>query len=290
MSRIAFVLLILCIAVPCAGAQGQSGDGGLRVMSFNIRYGTADDGDNSWEHRTDTVVRMLRQCSPGIVGLQECLAFQADFLADALPEYRWLGVGREADLLGEHCAVLYKYKELAPLYTGNFWLSETPGVPGSKSWQTACTRMVTWARFYDIKRGRHFFFFNTHFDHRSAPARENSAVLLAQRVEDVRAGLPAIVTGDFNAAAEESAPWRTLTAGALADAWLAAEETAGPAVTWSGFKAPKPDGRRIDWVLFAGPFKPVHCETVIYNEDGRYPSDHFPVLAVFGSGESGASR
>jgi len=92
--------------------------------------------------------------------------------------------------------------------------------------------------------------------------------------------VPAIVTGDFNSAAEQSEAYTILTGVGLRDAWAVAAERTGPAVTWSGFKAPEPGpGRRIDWILLRGPIMARTCETVTFNRKGRYPSDHFPVAA-----------
>ena len=169
-----------------------------------------------------------------------------------------------------------------PIETGNFWLNPTPDVPGSLGWGANHERMVTWARFYHRESKRGVYFFNTHFEHESEEARRNSAALLRERLRAVPDSEPLVVTGDFNAPAEQSVPWQTLTAHGLRDAWLVAAERAGPADTRSGFKPPDPKNHRdcrIDWILVRGPVHVDRCETVTYHEDGRLPSDHFPVLA-----------
>lgn len=254
----------------------------LTVMSFNIRYGLADDGDNHWNKRRDIVVESIRQYDPDIVGLQECLLFQADYLEEQLRGYRWLGIGRERGGGGEMTAILYKQRELAPIATDNFWLSDTPEVPGSQSWDSSLPRIATYARFFHPDSGHHFHFFNTHFDHRGRQAREESARLLRARARALPAEDIVIITGDFNAYAEDSEPYSLLTGAELFDAWTSAAGRKGPANTWSGFEAPKEDSqRRIDWILFRGPLDCLSAETVLYNQDGRYPSDHYPVVAVF---------
>ncbi len=274
------VVITALVGVWMGGASAE--EDGLVVMSFNIRYGTARDGDNSWPKRKDVVVRTIQRDSPDVVGLQECLIFQADYLVAELPEYRWIGVGREPNGGGEYAAVLYKKKILAPIETGNFWLSETPDVPGTTSWNSACRRIATWAKFHRIEEKQFFYFLNTHFDHRSAEARQASAHLITERVGTLAKDLPVIVTGDFNAKAGQSDPWRIFIEGGLADAWVEAGERVGPSVTWSRFEAPVPaTDSRIDWILYGGPLNVRSCETVVFNEDGRYPSDHFPVLARF---------
>jgi len=197
-----------------------------------------------------------------------------------LPEYRWFGVGREADGSGERMAVLYRADILNPLETGNLWLCETPNVPGSSSWNSACNRMVTWGKFYRHGDKRIVYFFNTHFDHRSEEARRGAAKVLGEQVERIAGDAAVIVTGDFNARAEASVPWQTLADGGFKDAWLAAKVRRGPSVTWSGFKAPvEGSDRRIDWILMRGALEASRCETVDFNREGRYPSDHFPVFA-----------
>lgn len=269
--------------VSAAAASDADMDGGLalRVMSFNIRYGLANDGDNAWEHRKDIAVRMIAEADPDIIGLQECLDFQAEYVVAHLPQYRWFGIGREADGSGEHMAVLYRASRLTPLRTGNFWLSEQPDEPGSRSWDTACTRMVTWAAFRHPETDARFLYYNTHFDHVSEEARVASARLLAERAKaDANAATPVIITGDFNAPAGKSAPWETLADSGLQDAWLIAETRQGSMVTYTGFKPPRAEGdSRIDWILLSPGIAVSRCEAVEYNEDGRYPSDHLPVFA-----------
>jgi len=284
--ELVFVVSLIMSAVSCA-------DTDLVVMSFNLRHGLGEDGQNSWPLRKETLVNAIKECAPDIVGTQECLGFQADFLAEALPDYYWFGVGREANGTGEMAAVFYKKRLVSPVATGTFWLSETPEVPGSRSWETGSTRVVTWAKFHHPGSGQFFCLFNTHLDNASEQARQHGARLLLERTRAVSAELPVIVTGDFNAAAEASAPWQTLTEGGFADAWLAAESTTGPEVTFGRFGPPPENGkRRIDWILVRGPVSAKRCETVLYNESGRYPSDHYPVVArlALGSGPSPAGK
>lgn len=272
MIRVAFIVLLL----PSLAFAETS----VKVMSFNVRYGTADDGPNHWEKRKDILVDAINHYDPEIVGTQECLDFQADYVVEKLSDYRWFGVGREVACDGEHVAVLYKSQKLAPIESGNFWLSETPDIVGSISWNSACRRMVTWARFVDLDTKESFYFFNTHFDHKSEPARQGGAKVLRDRIAELPEGAPVIVTGDFNSAAENSEAYTILTGAGLTDTWKTASERVGPITTWSGFSAPDESrNRRIDWILTRGPVAASKCETVTFNQDGRYPSDHYPVFA-----------
>lgn len=259
----------------------------LNVMSFNIRFGTANDGDNSWENRKEIVIDMIREQDPVVIGTQECLDFQADYLVEQLPQYRWFGVGREADGTGERMAVLYRADTVSPIESGNFWLSETPQVPGSSSWNSACNRMATWARFYHHASGQTFYFINTHLDHRSEPARQGGSKVVLDFIKTLPDDVPLVLTGDFNSIAVSSTPYSVLVDGGLVDAWDKATEQVGPAVTWGAFNAPEIDSdRRIDWIMTRGGFVADRCETVTYNRDGRYPSDHFPVVAHLKIGSS----
>ena len=273
MNRLTLLFLLLPYF---AGAETS-----VKVMSFNVRYGTANDGPNHWDKRKDILVDTIKHYDPEIVGTQECLDFQADYVIEKLSDYRWFGVGREIACDGEHVAVLYKYKKLAPIESGNFWLSETPDVVGSISWNSACKRMVTWARFMDLETKETFYFFNTHFDHKSEPARQGGAKVLRDHIAKLPEGAPVIVTGDFNSAAEDSEAYSILTRAGLTDTWKSASERVGPNCTWSAFAAPDESAnRRIDWILTRGPIATSKCETVTFNKDGRYPSDHYPVFAA----------
>lgn len=252
----------------------------IKIMTFNVRYGTANDGPNHWDKRRDILVDAIKSCDPDILGTQECLEIQAEYIAQQLPGYRWFGVGREISCGGEHMAVFYKHDVLAPIESGNFWLSETPDVVGSISWDSACRRMVTWAKFLHLESKLSFYFFNTHLDHKSEPARQGGAKVLRERIGKVAGDTPLILTGDFNSVAGNSEAYTILTGAGLVDSWTAAIERAGPTTTWSGFNAPeKGADRRIDWILVRGPIAIQACETVTFNRDGRYPSDHFPVFA-----------
>jgi endonuclease/exonuclease/phosphatase family metal-dependent hydrolase len=174
----------------------------LRVVSFNLRYeNLEDEGWQAWKNRLDRVVGAIRFAKPDIMGVQEALHGQAADLRASLPDYDFFGVGRDdGDRKGEYSAILYKRDRFERLDGGTFWLSDYPEKPGSITWGNDCVRIATWARFRDLKTGRCFYHFNTHWDHRSDNAREHSALLIASRI-DQRAHMedPVVLTGDFNA-------------------------------------------------------------------------------------------
>lgn len=251
----------------------------LRVMSFNVRYPSKGDGENVWERRRDLLAATIREKHPDVFGTQELYREQGEYIAAQLPGYAWFGVSRRGNRTDEHMGVFYKKDALKLVESGNFWLSETPETPGSMSWDVSLPRMVTWGLF-ETRGGKKFYFYNTHFPHRreDAAARLKCAGLIAGRIEALPAATPVILTGDFNAPAGGDA-YATLTAG-LKDAWKTAARRAGPEGTFNGFKGVS-TGPRIDWILYRGPLEAVEAATITRNEDGRYPSDHFPVMAVF---------
>jgi len=249
-------------------------------MSFNVRYPGKTDGPNRWELRQDTLVRTISHKNPDLIGTQELFYIQGQYIVENLPEYQWLGNSRRGNREDEHMGVFYKRNKLRVIESGNFWLSETPEIAGSEAWGATLPRMVTWALF-ETASGKRFFFYNTHFHHtvEGAQARINSAKLIADRISNLPKDVPLILTGDFNSAAPDSEPYKILAA-PLSDAWTTALRNVGPQGTSSGFRGIT-SGRRIDWIMYRCPLTVLEAETITYNEDGRYPSDHYPVQAVF---------
>ncbi len=199
-----FAILLLLIAAVQTYASAVGGqtvsEPNLVVMTYNIRYGTANDGENSWANRKEMACDVLRRHNPDIVGLQEALRFQIDDIRAALPRYAEIGGGRDdGKTEGEYSAILYRKDRLDLDDSGTFWLSDTPETPGSITWGNACTRICTWGRFLRKDTRQAFYLFNTHLDHVSQYSRDRSAVLLAQRIRDRKHADPVLVTGDFNA-------------------------------------------------------------------------------------------
>lgn len=279
-------MLVLLLAA-CAGerpAPASAPELEVRVLSFNIRYGTAPDGTNAWPQRAELVFDVIRRERSDFVGLQEALRFQVDAIREAVPGYGEIGVGREDGAEGgEYSAILYRADRWRVVDGDTFWLSDTPDVPGSKSWGNQITRIVTWGRFVEAGTGRALQVFNTHFDHESQPSRMRSAELLAERIAAREPRDPVIVTGDFNAGEDNpailylqgeqpQAPVR------LVDTFRAVHPEAHPAGTFHEFTGRR-GGPKIDYV-FVEPGTRVTDARILYDHDeGRYPSDHYPVSA-----------
>jgi endonuclease/exonuclease/phosphatase family metal-dependent hydrolase len=248
-------------------------------MSFNIRYGTAPDGMNAWEQRKSMCLSRIAAAVPDLVGLQEALGFQNDFLIGNLPGFTRLGVAREdGGSTGEFTTLLFRSARFSLAASGTFWLSATPEVAGSRSWDSAYPRIATWARLHDLAHdGREFVWINTHFDHVGEAARLASARLIRSFAADQR--LPAIVTGDFNDV-PGSAPYRALLERtddglALADAG----PVGGDRGTFHGFGTVLAMPC-IDWILTSAGFSITTSTIDRYHEASLFPSDHFPVVTV----------
>jgi endonuclease/exonuclease/phosphatase family metal-dependent hydrolase len=282
---LALLLMPLLLSSPLSAAEPD----GVRVMSYNLRYGTANDGENRWERRRDFLVETVAAFDPDLLGTQETLAFQKDYLAEKLDGYTAFGVGRErGDDSGEMTAILYRTARFEKLDGGHFWLSETPEVIGSMGWDTSLPRMASWLKLKDTKAagGPVLWLFNTHFDHRGEQARRESATLLRRKIAEMTGGERTIVTGDFNAA-EGSVPYENLFAAGengeplLVDTWRAVHpERQEHEGTFSGFDIERVGTSRIDWIGCTGDWEIVSAGIDRTARDGRTPSDHLPVTAV----------
>lgn len=276
------IAALVCVAAGLivADANRTHAAQDLRVMSFNIRYGTAQDGDDAWPHRRDLVFATIRDAAPHVVGVQEALAFQLDEIQQALPRYLRIGVGRDDGReAGEYAAILIDGERLDVVDQGTFWFSDTPGEPGSMHWGNRIARICTWARLRDLESGRAFYVYNVHWDHESQPSRERSAALLVERIASRDApGDPVIVTGDFNAG-ESNPAFRALVNDGLADTFRAVHPERTDVGTFNGFRGAT-GGEKIDAVLASKEWTVIDAAIEQRNRDGRYPSDHFPVTAT----------
>ena len=284
--RLSFLLLFYSFFIQSLVSAEQKNPP-IKVMSFNIRYGTAKDGENSWPHRELLVLETIRTFNPDLLGLQEVLKFQADILKDQLAEYDFYGVGRnDGAESGEFAPVMFKRDRFELMDSGHFWLSETPNDPGSKSWDSALPRIATWVLLRDKLGGpTQIIFGNTHFDHKGEEARLESAKLVRKRIDALRPETAVIVTGDFNTH-EDLQPFAALVRGKgssrapLIDTYRVIHpKNRGLEGTSTGFTGVRTKNR-IDWILTTPNFVTLNAAINYTNENGRYPSDHYPVEAV----------
>lgn len=279
-----FVLLFL--AASCGqGKQQASSPVPLHVMSFNIRYDNPGDWLNNWVFRKDRVAGVIRFNDVDILGTQEVLHNQLEDLQERLPEYGVIGVGREdGKEKGEYSALWYKKERFTLLDSGNFWLSETPEVAGSKGWDGACERIASWGKLREKTSGKEFFVLNTHLDHVGSVARREGVNLILDRVQKLSGGWPVIVTGDFNSTpasgvikhiADPANPEH------LTDSRTIAPLVYGPAWSFHDFgKIPYDERPLIDYVFVRNGVKVLKYGVLAETENNAFLSDHAPVLVT----------
>lgn len=271
------ILLIILFSINNLHAGEKSSIAGLKILSFNIRYGTANDGENSWEFRKDLLFEVLKEEKADIIGIQEALDEQLKEILAHFPEYESIGVGRDDGISkGEYAAILYRKEKLSSSEKGWFWFSDTPEVPGSKTWGNNITRICTWARMTEKETGREFYFYNLHLDHESQNSREKSSLLLLKHLKERH--LPAVITGDFNAG-EVNAAVKILFEGGFEDSFRKVHPDVKDASTFHAFKGGI-SGDKIDYILCTKEFKVFSAEIIRKNRNNKYPSDHYPVSAL----------
>jgi len=294
MRRVFYAAVIFPLLIGCGRSVNQETET-VRVsseptkpvmaVSFNIRYGTASDGPDHWDHRRAFVLDLLAGYGADVIGLQEALAFQVDQVQTVLPEYELIvacrDVGRRR---GEGCPIFYRRDRYERLEGGTFWFSETPDVPGSKHWGNTLPRICTWVTLRDRVAGTVLTVFNVHLDHRSQASREKSTELLAERIAGLPAGQPVVVMGDFNIGTDNPAMPRLLADRGgpghrrLLDTWEAAGSDLEESGTFHGFRG-EAQATKIDHILVSEGVEILDAGIDRRSFEGRWPSDHFPVFA-----------
>ncbi len=252
----------------------------INVMSYNIRYDNPGDSGNLWVNRREIIQQLISYHNPDLLGTQEGLFHQLNYLKDNLPDYDWVGKARDDGAqAGEFSAVFYKKSRFDLLDQRTFWLSTTPEKP-SKAWDAALPRVATWVKLMDKENKSEIFFFNTHFDHRGSKARLESSKVLIQQIKNIAGNAPVILSGDFNLS-ENEAPYPILTGTGLKDA-LKISETPhyGPLGSFNSFNWNSDPDRRIDYIFVNEHFSVEQHAILTDSYRKKYPSDHFPVIAV----------
>jgi endonuclease/exonuclease/phosphatase family metal-dependent hydrolase len=273
------------------GPTGSSGREPIRLASFNLRYGSAADGPNHWDLRKGILLDAIQEIDPHVMGVQECMPFQGDEITMRFPHLGRLGVGRYHGVVvgdrphesrsGEHCDIFFDSRRFLAEQCGTFWHSETPDVPGSISWGNNLARITTWAILRSRSGCGRFAFFCTHY-HGSEPCCTKATNLMIERIGTIAAGLAAVVVGDFNLTPDNPNHDRLTEAApggpGLRDVWQVLGKSEQDAGTCHDF-----DGKpttRIDWILVRA-LTPVAIERSLFQRGGRFPSDHFPLVAYF---------
>ncbi|MBE6232498.1 MAG: endonuclease/exonuclease/phosphatase family protein [Bacteroidales bacterium] len=298
MKHFKFLTIFLLFAVLPISAES------LYVGEFNIRYDNGKDTEqgDGWEVRCPVVCDILKVESFDIFGSQEVLHNQLEDILAALPEYGYVGVGRnDGKTEGEYAAIFYKMDRIKCLSSGHFWLSETPEIVGSKGWDAKYPRICTWGQFKDRRTGKKFWMFNLHMDHRGVEARKQSAMLVMERIKTMCGNQPYILLGDFNVDQFNPIYPMMMDSGLFVDCHDAAAVRFAPTGSMNYFKPDFKTDSRIDHVLVSDDFDVLDYTVLTYSywsEEGptaealsdiksgkegvvlhrqRLPSDHYPV-------------
>jgi len=275
----------------------------FRVMTLNIRNSNPNNGENNstnadlykhaaWVNRRDVIIRTIEEQAPDILGLQEVLADQYDYIVEHLgSKYNIQGVGRDDGIReGEFAPVLFRNDRFRLLDGGTFWLSHTPDLPGSKYEGAGCVRICSWAKLVTIDNGLSgdplsFLFANTHLDNVSEDARTFGSQIVSDLTHEIADGDPIILTGDFNLATEREKGYRILIGDTGWTDSFAELHGRSPIVdnnprrmTYHGFG--NPTGPRIDFVFHPKTHFDIE-EAYILRDSGdpAWVSDHYAVVA-----------
>ena len=273
--KIMMTMAAMILSLPFVTAEEKEGTEGLKVMSYNIRLGSADDKTNSWALRYTATEEMLKDQAPDVFGVQEALVYQVAFIED-ICGYESVGVGREnGKKEGEHMSIFWNKKTVKMLKWGTFWLSETPEKP-SMGWDAACFRTATWALMKDKETGEKFYFVNTHLDHAGVQAQKNGLKLIMDSIAEINPdGYPMVLVGDFNMR-PDNANLADLDSMMQSARKIAAKTDSHD--TYNGWG--KGTGI-IDYIYMSGFSSCPEYQTVTKRyKDRKYVSDHYPITAT----------
>ena len=261
----------------------------MKVFTFNIRYGSAKDGANGWEFRKHLLISLLKTHSPDLVGMQEVEHFQlTEILNELGGEYESVGQGRNGNTNGEMNPILFKKTKLSCAKTHTHWLSNTPNKPGSTSYGNYLPRIFTWAKFVPLEDAnkKPFLFVNTHLDHQSEAARIEGSKQILKFISEQRSTLPnVILTGDFNNHTLDDQEIELVLNAGLIDTYRLVNkiESKDESFTFHGFTGKNKFkwgmSTIIDFVFVSG-FDVLNSSIIKDNQNGQYPSDHFPVCTI----------
>jgi endonuclease/exonuclease/phosphatase family metal-dependent hydrolase len=251
------------------------------LLSCNIRYAGAEDGQNSWPHRKDLCLQVLQAPQPDIVCFQELWYEQCAEVQAAFPGYAWYGLVDEPAGRNPTNAIFYQREKFQFISAGGYWLSKTPHVPGSLSWQSACTRLANWVRLVQLDSGKEFRVINTHLDHISQIAREHQAQLINEDAAAYPVDYPQVLAGDMNSDPLNPAVG-VLDQGGWRDTYEAVHGMRDPGFTFHEFLGANyhsTDLGKIDWIFTRGKTRATGAEIIRECPGGRCPSDHYFVMA-----------
>jgi len=285
MKHLSNILALLFLVLLSSNCSQNADNLALKLMSFNIRYDNPKDGPNAWDHRKEMVVDVIRSREIDIVGMQEVLKHQEEYMRNNLPEYEVYGVGREdGQEKGEFGSIFFLRERFELLDKGTFWLSETPDSIGSIGWDAVLARIASWVKLYDRETASDIYFFNTHYSHIGYLARKNSSILLMNKIPEIAGDHPVILSGDFNCSSK-SEPYMILTGNNDKEPFLfdtqyiSETDHIGGLKSINGFRR---DGKVaiIDYLFCNSSFRTLEHGIIAIQQDSVFISDHYPVVAT----------
>lgn len=276
MKKSSFVAVIYCLfIVSIASAQS------LNVASYNIRLKTDNDVGNLWNDRKEALCNLIKFHQFDIFGTQEGFIDQLEDMRSLLPNFDFVGVGRDdGQRKGEHSAIFFNTEKFEIIDNGTFWLSATDTQSPNKGWDAALPRVCTWGIFKDKEADRQFIFMNTHFDHVGVEARKESAKLMLKKAGEFAADLPLIITGDFNIDQNNESYLLLVTSGIVKDVYELSPIRYTPSSTFNGWGKSLRENQRIDHIFITNELIVKKYGILTDTYMGKYPSDHFPVFTV----------
>lgn len=252
----------------------------LKVMTYNIRLDYTAKNSNTWDERKEKVFGQIKSNQIDVFGIQEGMPNQIVHFKEAFPKYTMVGVGRDDGAnQGEYSSVFFKSDRFELLEGNTFWLSLTPEIP-SKGWDAALNRVCSYVHLKDKKTAKTFWVFNTHFDHMGEEARQQSVLLILEKIKTLtNPDEVCILMGDFNL--NEDHPSIHLLQEKLQDARLRARKIIGKTqFTFNNFDTLQPATQRIDYIFVQPSIRIKSFETLVEKFGKSYPSDHFPIIAT----------
>lgn len=251
----------------------------LKVMTYNIRLDIESDKENAWKYRKDFFNAQIQFYAPDIFGIQEALPNQVLDIATALPQYSYVGTGRDGIGKGEASSIFYNNDKFKVIEFNTFWLSLTPDIV-SKGWDAAYNRVCTYALLKNKKNNKLIWIFNTHLDHVGEEAKTKGLELILSRIEKINnKKYPVLLMGDFNS--EPKTDRIIALKNKMNDSrTIAKEKPFGPDGTFNNFKYNEATTYLIDYIFVSKDNSIVVNKYAVLSDakNLRYPSDHFPVL------------
>ena len=274
------ILLLATLILGFLSASLQVGATEIKTATFNVRMATTEDGVNEWKYRMELVLQTLTVEQFDVIGFQEVLQRQLEDLEKMLPNYTYVGVGREDfGQKGEYAPIFYRADKYKKIESNTFVLADDTLYIGKLGWDAACTRIVTWILLEDVKTKQRFYFFNTHFDHVGKVAQKFSAQLLSEKAFVKNKKHPVIIAGDFNVTSDSEA--YSIMTKHFQDSKKIATSVTGDPFSYQGFKKiPEDQFVLIDYIFVSKEITVKEYYTIFRENKGVVISDHNVVVAV----------